>query len=136
MRVLAIFAFGLTVLAMEASAELRVTVTGVRSEKGFIRALLFKSAEGFPEDRAKAFEEVNVPAKKGEVTLVFKGWKGGTGVVAAIHDETNAGKIRKNFLGIPQDDIAITGWNRKGRPKYERCAGVLEGSVSVPMKRF
>lgn len=136
MRLFAILAISSIVLAMNASAELKVTVTGLRSGAGFVRALLFSSAEGFPEDRSQAFEEVNVPAKKGEVTLVFKNWKGGRAVVAAIHDETNAGKIRKNLLGIPKDGIAISGWNQKGRPKFRDCVGELSGERKIPMKHF
>lgn len=124
------------VLAMSASAELKVKVTGLKSDRGFVRALLFSSAEGFPEERAKAFEEVNVPAQKGAVTLVFKNWKGGRAVVAAIHDETNAGKIRKNLIGIPKDGIAISGWNQKGKPKFQDCVGELGGEITIPLKHF
>lgn len=126
-----------TFLPMSARADFAVEVSGITSGEGFIRALVFEKAEGFPEDRAKAVQEVSVKAstaKDGKLVLKFKGVEAPEGVVSVIHDQDGNGVLRKNLLGIPKEPVAVTGWDGKGRPKFDKCISKLAGTLQVAFR--
>ena len=62
MRILMIFC---ALMGFSFAEPVKVTVTGVRNDKGQVAALVYKTAEGFPDQRGDAFKVVAVDAKKG-----------------------------------------------------------------------
>ncbi|NNC86893.1 MAG: DUF2141 domain-containing protein [Akkermansiaceae bacterium] len=126
-------------LALPAAAgELVVKVQGVRNANGFVRGMVFKAADGFPEDHAKAVALAESKAKAGEVILRFKGVEEGQGAIIIIHDENDDKKLKRNIIGIPREGVGASNWRRNGRPKY-RDAVVPVGPgkmVRVLLKYF
>lgn len=112
--------FLLVLLLLPVSAEdLVVKVSGVRNAKGFVRGMVYKGPDGFPENAAKAVALAETRAATGEVVLRFKDVEAGVGAVVVLHDENNDKKMQKNLVGIPREGVGASNWDHKGRPKYQ-----------------
>jgi uncharacterized protein (DUF2141 family) len=88
-------------VASAAAAELRVTVRGLESVEGDVKVGLYATPEAF-DKRERTFGEL-VPAKAGEVVVVFRDLPPGRYGVAAIHDLNGNGKLDTNLLGFPTE---------------------------------
>lgn len=121
-----IFCLGSTVSAL--AGDLTVTVAGVNSAEGAVRAALYDRPEGFRhEENARAV--LSVPARPGDVDLVFPDLPAGTYAVIAYHDENGDGKMDR-FLGmIPTEGYALTNDPEvSGPPSFDSAAFVLEAT--------
>jgi uncharacterized protein (DUF2141 family) len=81
--------------------EIRVTVRGLRNDKGRVGCSLFDGVEGFPRDREKEFREMWVPIHSGSAVCGFVGLPAGTYAVSVLHDENSDGKMDFNWIGMP-----------------------------------
>lgn len=120
-------------------ADFQVEVTGVKSAEGFVRALVFVKAAGFPEDRASALKELSVPAtqaRDGKLILRFEGVSAGEGAVSVFHDRDSSGTMRKNLLGMPREPVGTSGWNGKGRPRFAASLTSLQGVIKVALREL
>jgi uncharacterized protein (DUF2141 family) len=104
------------------AADLVVTVEGLRSDSGDIRAGIFNSADVWPE-AAHTFRRVQAQATLPATVLTFTDLPPGTYAVALYHDENRNGKHDKNFLGIPQEGYGFTRNPTVvlSAPDYEEC---------------
>ena len=84
-----------------ASAELRVTVRGVKSAEGDVKVGLYATPKAFDE-RKKTFGEL-APARVGEVVVVFHDLLPGRYGVAVLHDLNSNGEMDNNLLGFPKE---------------------------------
>ena len=101
----ALAAAGLVLLlaaAPAAAADLKVEVTGLRSDKGKVRVALFRTPEDFPKEEG-LFREAVVPAAVAVTALVLTDVPAGTYGLAAFHDENGDGKFDRGLLGIPRE---------------------------------
>jgi uncharacterized protein (DUF2141 family) len=104
-----------SLLALPASAaELRLTVKGVRSDRGEILIALYDNAEGFANAIAKAATRGLVPdsgrligtsmrAKAGTQSTVFTQLPPGRYAVIVFHDENDNGRLDKDGFGVPTE---------------------------------
>ncbi len=97
---------------------LRIHVDGLRNSKGNIGTILFKTSEGWPEDKSKAFRHGPAPIDPGQRqgTAVWTDLPPGDYGVAAIHDENSNAKLDKNLIGIPKEGFGFAnnphvGWS-------------------------
>jgi len=81
--------------------EIRVTVKGLRNDKGRVGCSLFNGVEGFPRDREKEFREMWVPIHNGSAVCGFIGLPAGIYAVSVLHDENSDGKMDFNWFGMP-----------------------------------
>jgi uncharacterized protein (DUF2141 family) len=88
------------------ASDLTVTFAGVRSDKGVISAGLFRESDSWPY--GKAFKEVEIPAKQGETTYIFKDLAPGRYAISYFHDENGNGKFDKNFVGMPKEGFGFS----------------------------
>ena len=117
------------------AAELTVSVTGVRSDKGTVAVAICDKAS-FPAGACPYHAEA--PAKRGEVTVQVTGVPSGTWAAAALHDEAGTRKLEFSLLGIPKQGF---GFSRDapmhfGPPSFTDAAVRLSeagGSVTVPL---
>ena len=122
-------------LALPAAAgDLVVRVEGVRNADGFVRALVFSSEKGFPEEVKLATAAAEARAKAGVVTLRFKDLKVKRGAIIVIHDANNDRKLQKNLLGIPREGVGASNWNKAGRPKFKNAVINFAGGKAVTVK--
>jgi len=88
---------------------LRIHVDGLRNSKGVVGSVIYKSADGWPEDPAKAFRRgpTDIPSGTREATVVWEHLSPGEYGVAVIHDENRNAKLDRNLLGIPKEGFGF-----------------------------
>lgn len=117
------------------AAELTVSVTGVRSDKGNVAVAICDRAT-FPAGACPYHAETK--AKRGEVTVQVAGVPPGTWAVAVLHDEANTRKLEFSLLGIPKQGFGFSrdAPMRFGPPSFADAAVKLDdagGLVTVPL---
>lgn len=121
------------------TATLTVHVTAARNTKGKIRAALFRSAEGFPNDASRAVQTraADIDPQTSSAQIVFKELLQGVYAVSVFHDENMNGKLDKNFVGVPKEGYGASNNPRKkmGPPSFEETKFQLNGTEqSVEVK--
>jgi uncharacterized protein (DUF2141 family) len=88
-----------------ATGVLTVNVKGLRNAKGKVDALLFRSAEGFPKDSARAFDAETAPIDPTTLSaqVIFQHVPPGVAAVTVLHDENMNEKLDTNLIGIPRE---------------------------------
>jgi uncharacterized protein (DUF2141 family) len=92
-----------------AGCALRLHVDGLRNSTGVVGSILFKSRDGWPEDKDKSFRHGPTPIAPGErqATVVWEHLPPGDYGVAVIHDENRNAKLDRNFIGIPREGFGF-----------------------------
>jgi|SRR5579863_1841489 len=93
----------------ETGCILRVHVDGLRNVKGVVGVLLFRSADGWPEDVSKSVRHDASPIAAGprSATVVFNGIAAGDYGIVALHDENKNMKLDRNLFGIPKEGFGF-----------------------------
>jgi uncharacterized protein (DUF2141 family) len=117
------------------AADLKVTVTALRSTEGTVHVALYDSREGFP-DNDHVLEDRVVPAS--DPVARFAGIAPGTYAVAVYHDENANDEFDQGLLGIPREGYAFSMGARAffGPPDFDAAAFVVEAggtAVTIPM---
>lgn len=88
---------------------LRLHVDGLRNERGAVGVLLFRSADGWPEDIAKAArsEASSIAPGQRQVTVSIDGVEAGDYGVVALHDENRNMKLDRNIFGFPKEGFGF-----------------------------
>jgi uncharacterized protein (DUF2141 family) len=96
------------------SVTLTVHVTGARNVKGKIRAALFESANGFPNDASQAIQRqsADIDPRSLRAQIVFPDLREGVYAVAVFHDENMNQQLDKNLFGVPKE-----GYGASNNPK-------------------
>ena len=94
--------------AEEASCRLRVEVRGLRSDAGVVRVALWRSADGFPEEAAKALDRRLAPIRDAGASVCFADLAPGRYAISLIHDEDDDGVLDRSFLRIPREGVGIS----------------------------
>ena len=74
-------------------------------------------------------------AKGGVVRIKVPDLKKGDFALVALHDEDRNRKLKKNFLGIPKEGVAVSNYPKLRLPSFEKAAvrnpkGVLKLMLS------
>ena len=96
------------------SAELRLTVDGVRSDGGEILVALYDSAGGFQSAIVNAADRGLLPdsgrligtairAQRGIQSTVFTQLAPGRYAIIVVHDENDNGRLDRGFMGAPTE---------------------------------
>lgn len=119
-----------------AAANLAVKVSQLRSEDGYIRYLLFKGKNGFPDDDGKSLRKGSVEVKGREESFILTGLPPGSYALALIHDENSNNKLDKNFLGIPSEGFGFS--NNPvilfGPPSFDKSSFAVDADTSIVIK--
>jgi uncharacterized protein (DUF2141 family) len=94
---------------MGSGCTLRIHVDGLRNSTGVVGSVIFKSADGWPEDPKRAFRRGPTPIVPGDrrATVVWEHLPPGDYGVAAIHDENRNAKLDRNLIGIPKEGFGF-----------------------------
>ncbi len=130
-------------------ADLKVTVSGIRSDAGSLMIGLYDSAGGFESAIAKAGEGgvLNDPgrlagvvmrAKAGSLSIAFPQLPPGRYAVIVVHDENNNGKLDENVVGLPTEGFGFSNDARGllSAPSFAAAAvglGVEDRQVAVSL---
>jgi uncharacterized protein (DUF2141 family) len=124
------------------AAELRITIDGLRSDRGTILIGLYDSKATF--DRAIELSDkdgfLNDPQRVAGVALrgsaaarggvVFQNLDPGRYAVIVLHDEDGNGKLDKNFWGVPTEPYGFSNDAQGflGPPAFKDAAVALDGA--------
>lgn len=141
---LLVFVFSILCLCAHAQAkgEIVLRVVDISSNLGEIRAALYTSPEGFPDDTDKsAYRISSVVDESGDMILVFRDIPMGEYVVAVFHDENNNGKLDKTTKGIPLEPLGFSNnpAMKFGPPKYENAVFVKDKNdveMTISLKKY
>jgi len=103
----------LTALALGAgpatalAADLTVTVTGLRNDKGDVHIALYDRPDAFP-DGDGMLDERKVPIRAGVASARFEGLAPGAFAVATYHDENGNDDFDTNVIGFPLEGYAFS----------------------------
>jgi uncharacterized protein (DUF2141 family) len=88
---------------------LRLHVDGLRNSTGVVGSVIFKSADGWPEDTKKCYRHGPTPIPSGQrqATVVWEHVPPGDYGVAVIHDENRNARLDRNFIGIPKEGFGF-----------------------------
>lgn len=121
------------------SAELRLTIKGIDSDRGKILIALYDDGDGFRSAIANAGKRGLIPetgrligtairAKRGAQSTVFTQLAPGRYAMIVIHDENDDGRLNKNFFGLPSEGYGFGNNARNffGAPSFDAAAVNLE----------
>lgn len=123
------------------SGNVILSVSEIPSEKGEVRAALFKSSDGFPDNFEKGQRLNSSTVSNGQAEIVFSDIPFGEYVLAVFHDENNNGLLDKNSKGIPLEALGVSN-NPKlklGPPKYDRSVfeiKSLELNLNIDLQQY
>lgn len=105
---------------IQQNGTLEVTVTNVENGDGKIRAVLFRGADGFPDENKKAYRSLSVNARENKTTLIFENIPYGDYAISLLHDVNENGEMDSNLFGYPQEGYGISNNKTSGlsMPKY------------------
>ena len=125
------------------AAELRLTIAGVRSDKGEILIALYDNADGFKSaivngptrgllpDRGRLIGTA-IRAQLGTQSTIFTQLPPGRYAIIVIHDENDNGRIDQNGMGVPTEGYGF-GNNAQGfmsAPAFD-AAAITIGDASL-----
>jgi len=92
-----------------AACTLRIHVDGLRNSTGVVGSIVFKSPDGWPEDKDKSFRHGPTPIAPGErqATVVWDHLPAGDYGVAVIHDENRNARLDRNFIAVPKEGFGF-----------------------------
>jgi uncharacterized protein (DUF2141 family) len=111
---------------------LTVTVLGVRSSQGTLRAQLMKA--DYTSGTAKSVDALIAPAIQGTTTLTFNNLSDGDYAVQMFHDEDGNGEMKTNLFGIPSEGFAFSNNARAafGPPKFAAMKVSVRANTTTP----
>jgi uncharacterized protein (DUF2141 family) len=91
------------------SADIVVTISGLKSADGFLGCALFAEslATRFPLDLSQATTQ-RATARAGSMRCEFLGLPAGRYAVSASHDVNGNGKPDRNLVGLPTEPWAVS----------------------------
>jgi uncharacterized protein (DUF2141 family) len=109
----------------DGAGRLIVNITGFRSAKGNVDALLFVGPDGFPDKDSKAIDKDEAPIdpKTMSAQIVFNHVPRGLAAVTVLHDENMNHKMDKNFIGIPKEGYGTSNNPKKAKhnPRWDEA---------------
>lgn len=121
------------------AADLTVKITGIKSNKGFIRLAIYDNATDFPGNYVNAVESENILVQGSQVATTFKNLSPGTYAISVFHDVNNDEDLNTNILGIPKEPFGFSNNPRiLGPPKFRKCKFTVSNDkeVRINLKRF
>ena len=119
------------------SHEVSVSVSGLRSTKGVVRACMTGNAARFPKCAGDpASYRLVIPAKSAG-KLVFKGVTPGRYAIALLHDENDNARLDR-FMAMPREGFGFSRNPaiRMGPPRFEEVRFQVGGAVVAQVIRM
>ncbi len=98
---------------------------------GPFQCSLWKSEDGFPDDKTKAMQVVQGSERSGEMICEFLNVEKGDYAISASQDLNANGKLDKNWVGIPKEPWGTTNNVRPSfrAPTFEESKFSFEGDT-------
>jgi uncharacterized protein (DUF2141 family) len=116
------------------AGDVTVSVANVRGDMGHVRVALCTQATFLKDDCAY---NASAPARRGETVVNVTGVEPGHYAAQVFYDDTDAGKVHQNVLGIPREGVGFSNDARlhlRG-PRFRDAAfPVAEGGAQIRLK--
>ena len=89
-------------------ATLTITVKDLRNHNGDLIFGVFKSADGFPNEKAKSVNWQVKPAAGGDAVVFTAKLPPGNYAASVLHDENRNARMDRNALGVPLEGYGVT----------------------------
>jgi uncharacterized protein (DUF2141 family) len=108
--------------AIDATVDVTVEVSGVRSERGRLLIALHDTRSAFPSRWERAVVSAAHPAAPGTAAVGLRLPRPGRFALIVVHDEDGDGRMTKNAIGLPREGYA-TGRTVQNLelPRFERA---------------
>lgn len=123
-----------------AGSEVRVAVSGLRSEKGMVRACMTTQKKAFPQcEKDPAAYTASIAASEVAKGLHFAGVRPGTYAIALLHDENANGKADFALGMMPKEGFGFSrdARIRMGPPRFTDAAievGSADRDLAIRMR--
>ncbi|WP_262902024.1 DUF2141 domain-containing protein [Pinibacter aurantiacus] len=122
----------------EKSGSLKVTLAGMRNDKGTVLVGLYKTEDGFPFNAVKAFKGAKAEIKDGNAEVDFEDVPSGVFAIAALHDEDNNMQMARKPNGLPNEEYGFSNDAKAtfGPPTFDKASFEHTGDqvISIKMK--
>jgi uncharacterized protein (DUF2141 family) len=110
-------------LTAASSAELTVTVSGIRNASGSVSAGIYDSASSFPKTE-EAVVVLRIKARQGSVGFTVHGLAPGHYAAVAYHDENANGRLDFDPTGAPTEGYGVSNGarNPQAPPEFAKAA--------------
>jgi uncharacterized protein (DUF2141 family) len=112
-------------LTAASTADLTVTVSGIRNASGSVSAGIYNSASSFTK-AAEALVLVRIKARQGSVGFTVHDLTPGQYAVAAYHDENGNGRLDIDPTGVPTEGYGLSNGARNPLAPPEFANAALE----------
>ena len=131
----AMFTLLLGTTAQANTGTIVVNIENLRNlNQGELTVALYQKVDRVELDLSKAFKVKSIPVSKDKLTVRFEALAHGDYAIAILHDMNKDKEMDTNWLGIPQEDLAISN-NTKGGPfggpKWEDAKVSLTGAELI-----
>jgi uncharacterized protein (DUF2141 family) len=115
------------------SNSLKVSVMGFHSNDGEVDCALFGSADGYPDDSAKAVKTTSSKIENGQALCTFAAVAPGDYAVSVFDDENSNGKLDRNFIGMPKEGVGASNdaAGKFGPPKFDDARFSYKGGAQA-----
>ncbi|MBM3417172.1 MAG: DUF2141 domain-containing protein [Bacteroidetes bacterium] len=103
---------------------IKLTITHLRNEKGFVLVSLFKDGAGYPDDAEKAFRREKLAIYNKKAVILFPDLPAGNYAISILQDENNDQRMNKNALGVPKEGYGFSNnvAGAFGPPSFRRAS--------------
>ena len=119
-------------------SDLKIEITGLRDDQGFVLLSLYNNKDGFPSNAQGAYWKDKVKIKDRKAYFICKALPAGTYAIAVLHDENSNLKMDTKFLGLPKEGYGFSENPRLmfGPPSFKSASfqHLSEQSITIVMK--
>jgi uncharacterized protein (DUF2141 family) len=118
LKIITTIAFFICSLLSAQNVNLTVSVSGLKNDTGVLKVGLYNSEGAFLK---MPYKSIPSQIKSNAATIVFEGIPKGEYAISSYQDENSNGKLDRNEIGIPSEDVACSN-NAKGfmgPPRYQ-----------------
>lgn len=128
-----VFSFLFSSTFSQSTSKMEIRINGIRNTKGHVLIAVFRSADGFPDKKEKAFIRERIPATAGTLSVSLKDIPAGRYAIAVIHDENDNLQLDTGLFGIPKEGFCFSNDAKGtfGPPSFEASAFYF-GSATSP----
>lgn len=87
---------------------LKLEISGLKNNKGFVLIAIFNSELGFPDKKELAVKKIRIPAQAGTISYDVNDLIPGTYALAVIHDENDNQRLDTGLFGIPKEGFCFS----------------------------
>jgi uncharacterized protein (DUF2141 family) len=133
LKIITTIAFFICSLVSAQNVNLTVSVSGLKNNVGILKVGLYNSDGTFLKS---IYKSIRCEIKENGAKVTFEGIPKGEYAISAYQDENNNGKLDKNIMGIPSEDVACSN-NAKGfmgPPKYQDAKFNINNDLKIDVK--